>query len=78
MPKKTPKGKDKAAAATPKRKREAPVRGKFVVVTHVSTAGTRRVVHGMLENESAELRAAAEAAALEAAVNEVHVLAGVG
>jgi hypothetical protein len=62
MPKKTPKGKGKAAAATPKSTRKASDRS-----SPFSTAATRRGARGMLQTESAELKAADEAASNEVA-----------
>ena len=60
MPKKTPKSKGKAAAATLKSTRKASDRS-----PPFSTAGTRRVARGMPQTESAEHEAADETAANE-------------
>ena len=62
MPKKTPKGKGKAAAATLKSTRKASDRS-----PHFSTAATRRGARGMPQTESTEHEAADEAAANEVA-----------
>jgi hypothetical protein len=60
MPKKTPKGKGKAAAATLKSTRKASDRS-----PHFSTAATRRGARGMPQTESTEHEAADETAANE-------------
>ena len=62
MPKKTPKGKGEAAAATLKSTRKAPDRS-----PPFSTAATRRGARGMPQTESAEHEAADETAANEVA-----------
>jgi|AntAceMinimDraft_5_1070358.scaffolds.fasta_scaffold101207_1 hypothetical protein len=62
MPKKAPKGKGEAAAATLKSTRKAPDRS-----PPFSTAATRRGARGMPQTENAEHEAADETAANEVA-----------